>query len=401
MYLLINRIIIVLALTAVVFIPHELEAVNSVDIEMTSHRQHDTLWINGLGDPVPATFDIYIENDIGLGGISLGFKIWTPDEAGWEYRDVSDSFALPDSEFNYLSVVPGSRLDPPNEAFDLTGLLITEKSMDGQNHDTIQIGGISIMDSLPPGPREHMMSIHFNPEVPGWQSHICFDTTFVPPSGNFVFVDTKGHTFAPDILWEYGSKCWVVANAPIYNNGKVTVEPDTINARDAYSGEPKTVIIRVGFSWYEAEDIATVHVNYSLDLTPLSTSIIDSFPGYSGSVLEMIFDMSDFILTYDDLWWGTTMQFVRVSGYFYDGNNMDLDTYHIIPAIGLTPGDANGDDIANVGDVVRIIDYLERGGAVPVPWETADADGNGTVQMADVVYLINYIFRHGPPPNHP
>jgi len=379
-------------------------AANSVDIEMTSYGQHDTIWVDGWGNPVPATFDIFIENDVPLGGISLGFKIWTPDASCWEYRDVSDSFVLPVPEVNYLSVVPGSRLDPPNQAFDMTGLLVTERSMDGQNHDTILFGGISMMQSLPPGPREHMLSIHFKPKLTCLYHHICLDTTFVPPAGIFVFVDAGGHTFAPDILWEYGSKCWVVTNASRYVNGKVIVEPDTILARDAYSADPETLTVRVGFSDYEADEIdfPTVRIfDYNFSLTPLSMAIIDPITEYTKSALEMTFDLSDFILGYDHIFWGKTAVLVHVSGAFYDGRYFGMDTYDGLTIIGLTPGDANSDGIADIGDIVRIVDYLYRDGPELQPWETADVDASEAVDLADVAYLINYVFRDGPSPTHP
>ncbi len=410
MFFRINQLIIILTLAAAVFMPHGLMAANSVDIEMTCDGQHDTIWVfDEAGNPVPSTFDILIENDVGLGGISLGFKIWTPRQAAWEYRDVSDSFALPISEINYLSVVPGSRLDPHNEIFDMTGLMVNEYSMDGLDHDTILIGGVSLFGELPPGPLQHMMSIHFKattnePICPS--QLICIDSAFVPPAGNFVFTDAGGNTFIPEVLWEDGGKCWpVIDNYNYYfNNGKVIVEPDTIYARDAYSAEPETVTVTVGFSCYEAEDIidSTVRIrDYDYSLAPLSMTSVDPITDYSNSALQMTFDMTDLILAYDNLFWAPTWRLINVTGAFYDGRYMGMDTYDHVLFIGLTPGDANGDDITNVGDVVKIVAYLERGGSVPVPWECADADGNGSVQMADAVYLINYIFRHGPPPTHP
>ena len=403
----ITQIIILFTLATAVFSADFLNAANSVDIGITCFGQHDSIWVyNFEGNPMPSTFDIFIENDLGLGGLSIGLKIWTPEYAAWEYRDVSDSFDLPVPEFNYLSVVPGSRLYPPESAFDMTGLLLTEFSMDGQDHDTILIGGVSLFETLSPGPRQHMMSIHFNALLPTFYQQICIDTAFVPPAGNFVFSDAQGLTFTPQVLWEDGGRCWPVVNKwfPYYVNGKVIVEPDTILARDAYLAEPDTVIVTVGFWYYDAEDIvdSTVRVyDYDYTLAPISMTSVAPITDYSNSSLQMTFSMTDLILAYDNLFWEPTWKVIHVNGSFYDGRYMGMDTYDQVLFIGLTPGDANGDDIANVGDVVRIVDYLERGGVVPVPWETADADGNGEVQMADVVYLINYIFRHGPAPTHP
>lgn len=397
----INKLKCILTFIIAIVIPPPLMAANSVDIQMTCLEQHDTIWIHPDGNPAPATFDIFIENDVAIGGISLGLKIWSPGSATWEYRDVSDSFDLPDTSYKYISVAPGSRLDPPEGAFDLTGLLLDESSMDGTDHDTIHIGGVSLMQSLLAGPHEHMMSLHFKPGLSCPPSLICIDSTFVPPAGNFVFSDVDGRTFAPEVLWESGGKCWPII--PLYHihiAGEIKVEPFTIYARDAYSAEPDTVILRLGnfcSDLYGAEEIEWTYINYGLNT--FSKTVIDSFPGFDGPVLEICADRSEFILNYPDLWWNVTTITVIADGDFVGG--AVLDAYGSFTAIGLTPGDANGDDIADVGDVVRIVDYLERGGTEPIPWETADADGNGTVQMADIIYLINYIFRHGPPPTHP
>jgi hypothetical protein len=62
-------------------------------------------------------------------------------------------------------------------------------------------------------------------------------------------------------------------------------------------------------------------------------------------------------------------------------------------------GDANGDWIVDVGDVVYLINYLYRGGISPEPVESGDATYEGFVDVGDVVYLINYLFRSGPAPS--
>ena len=62
------------------------------------------------------------------------------------------------------------------------------------------------------------------------------------------------------------------------------------------------------------------------------------------------------------------------------------------------PGDANGDGIVNVGDIVYMVNYLYKGGDPPAPVEAGDANCDGVVNVGDVVYLVNYLFRQGPPP---
>jgi hypothetical protein len=61
-------------------------------------------------------------------------------------------------------------------------------------------------------------------------------------------------------------------------------------------------------------------------------------------------------------------------------------------------GDANGDGVINIADVVYLLNYLFMGGLPPDPLEAGDANCDGLVNIADVVYLLNYLFTGGEPP---
>ncbi|MCK4223809.1 MAG: dockerin type I repeat-containing protein [candidate division Zixibacteria bacterium] len=61
-------------------------------------------------------------------------------------------------------------------------------------------------------------------------------------------------------------------------------------------------------------------------------------------------------------------------------------------------GDANGDGVWDIGDVVFLINYLYKGDPPPFPLDAGDANCDGVVDIGDVVYLINYLFRGGDPP---
>lgn len=63
-----------------------------------------------------------------------------------------------------------------------------------------------------------------------------------------------------------------------------------------------------------------------------------------------------------------------------------------------TRGDANGDDVIDLGDVVYLLNYLFKSGPPPVPEEAGDANSDGTIDLGDVVYLLNYLFKEGPAP---
>lgn len=86
--------------------------------------------------------------------------------------------------------------------------------------------------------------------------------------------------------------------------------------------------------------------------------------------------------------YGGTNNVLGHSGFFND--------MWIYPA--LCRGDANGDGVIDVGDVVYLINYLFKGGPAPDPLEAGDANFDGVVDVGDVVYLINYLFKNGPQP---
>jgi hypothetical protein len=63
-------------------------------------------------------------------------------------------------------------------------------------------------------------------------------------------------------------------------------------------------------------------------------------------------------------------------------------------------GDANGDSLITVSDVVFLINYLFQGGTSPDPYAAGDANHDGVVDLGDLVYLINYLFKGGPAPTN-
>ena len=64
------------------------------------------------------------------------------------------------------------------------------------------------------------------------------------------------------------------------------------------------------------------------------------------------------------------------------------------------PGDATGNDIINILDITRLINYLYKGGPPPIPYGTCSGDPNANciVNILDITYLINFLYKGGPPP---
>ncbi|MGB2979727.1 MAG: dockerin type I domain-containing protein [Candidatus Zixiibacteriota bacterium] len=62
------------------------------------------------------------------------------------------------------------------------------------------------------------------------------------------------------------------------------------------------------------------------------------------------------------------------------------------------PGDANGDGMVEVSDIVFILNYMFQGGPPSNPPAAMDINGDCFVGLSDLIWLINYLYRGGPPP---
>ena len=79
-----------------------------------------------------------------------------------------------------------------------------------------------------------------------------------------------------------------------------------------------------------------------------------------------------------------------------------LETYGVLGDEGgsccTIPGDVNGlDGGPDIADLVFLVNYMFKSGAVPPCMDTADLNGlDGGPDIADLVYLVNYMFKSGP-----
>jgi len=84
------------------------------------------------------------------------------------------------------------------------------------------------------------------------------------------------------------------------------------------------------------------------------------------------------------------------------GTPHDPHSYHVcfnVRRSDFLRGDANGDGLIDLADIVHLVNYLYRSGDPPDPMEAGDASCDGIVDVADIVYLVNYLYRGGDSPN--
>jgi hypothetical protein len=166
------------------------------------------------------TFRLHLLNDSTLASVQLGLRIYSPQHATWTWLLQSNGFSVnhtPPGSGGYVTVIPGSRMDPPATIWDLGNVVVSDRNTNGISPDTFLIGGNAMYNGLPPGPMQPMMAVHFTPTGVGTSGPvgvICIDSTYVPPGGDWMFCDmTPGALpFEPDFD---GPHCWpVVLNCP-------------------------------------------------------------------------------------------------------------------------------------------------------------------------------------------
>jgi cysteine-rich repeat protein len=62
-------------------------------------------------------------------------------------------------------------------------------------------------------------------------------------------------------------------------------------------------------------------------------------------------------------------------------------------------GDVNVDAVLTSSDIISMVNYVFKGGALPQPCAAAaDVGCDGAVTSADIIFMVNYIFKGGIPP---
>ncbi len=153
---------------------------------------------------------IWIKNEVLLGAVSLGFRFdwdstvamtWLPRENGYGPGGQGTGLSC-------VTVVPDSRMYPPDNVWDLGGFIVNEVDMNTTSPDSILLGGASFNGRFYEGELEHMLSFHFKPEVFDNEMHtLCVDSCNIPPTSDFFFVDFDGEIMDVELNRDL---CWLI-----------------------------------------------------------------------------------------------------------------------------------------------------------------------------------------------
>ncbi|MFH2054748.1 MAG: dockerin type I repeat-containing protein [bacterium] len=172
---------------------------------------------------------------------------------------------------------------------------------------------------------------------------------------------------------------------------------DTVHAPAAFAIEPIIETLYLGdlaFD-YTAAQIDPASITLGSGTVPTSATLLETHPGFTGSVLEVSFDLRSLVAEFGVAWDVSTRP-VTVIGELADGREFFAKSELVL--IGHRAGDANADGFANITDAIFIIQYIFAGGTEPQPLQTGDPDCSGTVNITDAVYLVQWIFNNGPAP---
>ena len=151
--------------------------------------------------PQAYRLQVYCENDVQMNGFSVGFAFTSPDGVGVTWNTQPDpAWGI----HKYITVVVGSRMDPPLTVWDFGGMQVQETDVNGVLPDSILTGGLANAGGMVAGPLQHMFSWYFSLTgvADGETKQLYIDSTKIGPAGDFTYVDVNGSTITP----KFGAK---------------------------------------------------------------------------------------------------------------------------------------------------------------------------------------------------
>ena len=118
------------------------------------------------------------------------------------------------------------------------------------------------------------------------------------------------------------------------------------------------------------------------------------------AVIRQYSGITDTIFTPDERVFADSVYYWRVEAVsVFEESNGFTDPYEF-SYVDFVCGDANGDLLVNLLDILYLIDYLYGSpiGPAPEPEASGDVNADGNVNLLDVLQLIDYLYGEPPPP---
>ena len=342
--------------------------------------------IEGLyyGDTIlagyPYRIGISIANDSALYGMGLSFLLYSPTgNVAWEWRDVGGYGAS-----GALTVPETCRMYPPNTIWDRGGFYVEEVNMDGILPDTIYFGGSTYGPGMAPGPIEQMVTLHGiarislenDPQI------LCIDSTFIPPSGDFVFLNANWVRQTPAVAWNPGGRCYPVSinpcNAPHTEDNIYSEAIEATISQTATTAQP--------IQWFFPYEIGSIQIHNITNGT--GEAWVTNYDDGSCDI--------QYTPVYEDA--GKT---VRVRAAHYDElycQSWMTDYTLLVHVAPIAAGDMNTDGEVNISDAVFLLNYIFRNDLAPLDLACTDVNADCAINIGDVAYLVRYIIAGGPAP---
>jgi len=302
----------------------------------------------------------------------------------WKVK-AKDSYGLyrwSDQEFSFRTYQPESPqsfslISPPHQdtVWDLVSHLVWQKSEDPDPGDQITYAVFYSSDSLF-SQKDSVLGI--------------FDTTYTV----FGLSDDQDYFWKVKAEDRFGLFAW---SAETFRFHTYLAEPplafNLLYPSDGaliYNRDTLTLIWETAQDPDPGDEIKyTLEYGTSAVFNPDSTTVMDSLTENICSLDSLLGEEA-----YQHYYW-RVKAFDKFGLFTWSAQVFDFEMFAYIS------GDANGDQVVDLADVVYLINYLYKSGPAPSPLVAGDANCDGEVNLADVIYLINYLYKEGTEPCYP
>jgi subtilisin family serine protease len=229
-------------------------------------------------------------------------------------------------------------------------------------------------------------------------------------SNNVLLVSSAGNGFGDPVLYP-------AHYADTYQNVIAVSATNCLDLLSTMSNYGPSVCVAApggqGIPW-DQNDILSTMPNYHVKLNdaPYYVSTNYGYIGGTSMSCAMVSGLASLLLSIEPNFNAYEIREIieqsadKVGDYVYyidTGKSLELGHGRIncfnalILASGYTYvyGDANGDGLADTGDLIYLINYLFLGGMPPDPPSAGDPNGDCVINTGDIIYLSNYLYLGG------